>query len=82
MPNSALGTDLPPQPIDDVEAALYEKRRKIYYPREVHGWFATMRVSGAVGLLRLFYGVCWLRWDGRQLLLFDLPQRRFDVFWW
>ena len=70
-----------PSAADDVEATLYEKRRKIY-PREVHGWFATMRVVGAVGLLGLFYGVCWLRWDGRQLLLFDLPARRFDVFWW
>ena len=68
-------------PDDDVEASLYEKRRKIY-PREVHGWFATMRVTGALGLLGLFYGVCWLHWDGRQLLLFDLPVRRFNVFWW
>ena len=66
---------------DDVEASLYEKRQKIY-PREVHGWFATMRVSGALGLLGLFYGVCWLRWDERQLLLFDLPARKFNVFWW
>ena len=71
----------PRPPDDDVEASLYEKRRKIY-PREVHGWFATMRVGGAAGLLGLFYGVCWLRWDERQLLLFDLPARRFNVFWW
>ena len=68
-------------PVDDVEASLYEKREKIY-PREVHGWFATMRISGALGLLGLFYGVCWLRWDERQLLLFDLPARKFNVFWW
>ena len=48
----------------------------------MHGWFATMRVTGAVMLLGLFYGVCWLRWDERQLLLFDLPARKFNVFWW
>ena len=66
---------------DEAQASLYEKRRHIY-PREVHGWFATWRVAGVVGLLGLFYGVCWLRWEGRQLLLFDLPARRFDVFWW
>ena len=71
----------PRSPVDEVEASLYEKRRHIY-PREVHGWFETWRVTGAVGLLGLFYGVCWLRWDGRQLLLFDLPARRFNVFWW
>ena len=77
----AVASDPPAPPVDDVEASLYEKRQKIY-PREVHGWFATMRVAGAVGLLGLFYGVCWLRWDERQLLLFDLPARRFNVFWW
>ena len=71
----------PPPLADDLEASLYEKHQKIY-PREVHGWFATMRVTGAVGLLGLFYGVCWLNWDERQLLLFDLPARRFNVFWW
>ena len=51
----------PPPLADDLEASLYEKHQKIY-PREVHGWFATMRVTGAVGLLGLFYGVCWLNW--------------------
>ena len=80
-PPAASSTRSRPPPVDDVEAALYEKRQKIY-PREVHGWFATMRVSGALALLGLFYGVCWLRWDGRQLLLFDLPARKFNVFWW
>ena len=68
-------------PAGDIEVSLYEKREKIY-PREVHGWFAAMRVVAAAALLGLFYGVCWLRWDGRQLLLFDLPARKFHVFWW
>ena len=86
MPVSSPSPELPvavpvPPPPDDLEASLYEKHQKIY-PREVHGWFATMRVTGAVGLLGLFYGVCWLNWDERQLLLFDLPARRFNVFWW
>ncbi len=65
--------------LDETEASLYAKREKIY-PREVHGWFATMRVTAVLVLLGLFYGVCWLRWDGKQLLLFDLPGRKFHVF--
>ena len=81
VPVAASPASSAPPAADDVEASLYEKRQKIY-PREVHGWFATMRVTGAVALLGLFYGVCWLRWDGRQLLLFDLPAREFNVFWW
>ncbi|MDH3316039.1 MAG: cytochrome c oxidase accessory protein CcoG [Gammaproteobacteria bacterium] len=66
---------------DDVERSLYAKREKVY-PREVHGVFAALRVTAVLVLLGLFYGVCWLRWDGKQLLLFDLPGRKFHVFGW
>jgi polyferredoxin len=33
-------------------------------------------------LLCGFYALPWLRWDGRQALLLDLPGRRFDLFGW
>lgn len=33
-------------------------------------------------LLAGFYALPWLRWDGRQALLFDLAARRFDLFGW
>jgi cytochrome c oxidase accessory protein FixG len=66
---------------DEVERSLYARREKIY-PREVHGVFAALRVAAVFILLGLFYGVCWMRWDGQQLLLFDLPQRKFHVFFW
>jgi len=62
-----------------VEQSLYAQRERIY-PREVHGVFATMRVLAVVLLLGLFYGVLWLHWDGQQLVLFDLPARRFHIF--
>ncbi|MCP5151090.1 MAG: cytochrome c oxidase accessory protein CcoG [Ectothiorhodospiraceae bacterium] len=65
--------------VDDVEKSLYARRQKIY-PREVHGVFATLRVTAVLVLLGLFYGVAWLSWDGQQLLLFDLPARQFHVF--
>ena len=31
-------------------------------------------------LLGMFYVFPWLRWDGRQAVLFDLPARKFHVF--
>jgi cytochrome c oxidase accessory protein FixG len=69
---------------DDVEKELYAKRQKIY-PREVHGLFAALRTTGVLVLLGLFYIVPWLQWDGRQAVLFDLPERKFYilnmVFW-
>ena len=33
-------------------------------------------------LLASFYALPWLRWDGRQAVLFDLSARRFDLFGW
>ena len=33
-------------------------------------------------LLAGFYLLPWLRWEGRQALLFDLTARRFDLFGW
>ncbi len=62
----------------EVQRSLYAKREKIY-PREVHGLFATLRVSAVLVLLGLFYGVPWLSWGGQQLVLFDLPGRRFHI---
>lgn len=72
---------LPPRPPSDTETeqSLYAKREKIY-PREVHGLYARLRVAGALLLLGIYYGLPWLRWDGRQAVLFDLPERKFYIF--
>ncbi|MEN8176079.1 MAG: cytochrome c oxidase accessory protein CcoG [Pseudomonadota bacterium] len=72
-----------PEPALDqeVEQSLYKKREKIY-PREVHGVFARLRTLAMVALLGLYYGIPWLQWDDRQLVLFDLPARKFYIFGW
>ena len=59
---------------EQVEQSLYAKSEKIY-PREVHGLFARLRVLGVLGLLGIYYILPWLRWDGHQALLLDLPVR-------
>lgn len=69
------------EPVDSIQQSLYAKRQKVY-PREVHGLFAYLRVLSVAVLLGLFYGVAWLRWDGRQAVLFDLPARKFYIFGW
>lgn len=63
----------------ETEQSLYQKRQKIY-PREVHGLFAALRTMGVVVLLGLYYILPWLQWDGRQAVLFDLPERKFYIF--
>ncbi|MGE3774153.1 MAG: cytochrome c oxidase accessory protein CcoG [Gammaproteobacteria bacterium] len=72
-----LKSSAPPAP--DPNDALYEKSRKIY-PRQVHGLFATARVTAATVLLGIFYLLPWVQWDGRQAVLFDLPARKFHLF--
>jgi len=69
---------------ESIEQSLYQKRKKIY-PREVHGLFATLRTLGVASLLGFYYIMPWLLWDGRQAILFDLPDRKFYIlgmiFW-
>ena len=58
---------------------LYRSEDKIY-PREVKGRFARLRRLAMFVLLGLFYVGPWLTWDGRQAVLFDLPERKFYIF--
>ena len=64
---------------EQVVQTLYAKQEKIY-PREVHGVFARLRTLGVLGLLGIYYVTPWLRWDGHQAVLFDLPARKFHIF--
>jgi cytochrome c oxidase accessory protein FixG len=59
--------------------SLYAKQIKIY-PRSVHGWFSKWRWALVWFTQLLFYGLPWLRWNGRQAMLFDLGARRFYLF--
>lgn len=61
------------------EAEMYAAREKIH-PREVKGPFQTLRNAAVVVLLGIFYGLPWVTWDGRQAVLFDLPERQFHIF--
>ncbi|MBS0376368.1 MAG: cytochrome c oxidase accessory protein CcoG [Proteobacteria bacterium] len=63
----------------DEPVAFYAKHVKIY-PREVAGRFDRLRRVAVLALLGLYYLVPWLRWDGRQAVLFDLPARKFYIF--
>ncbi|MGY3265018.1 4Fe-4S dicluster domain-containing protein [Lysobacter sp. HA35] len=63
----------------DEPSGLYVTERKVY-PRSVSGPLARLRVIAVAWLLGMFYVFPWLRWDGRQAVLFDLPARKFHVF--
>lgn len=58
---------------------LYAKQPKIY-PREINGRFQRWRKAAVFWLLGMFYLFPWISIGGQQLVLFDLPARRFHVF--
>jgi polyferredoxin len=58
---------------------FYVSERKVY-PRDVAGRFAHLRIAAVFWLLGMYYLFPWMRWEGRQAVLFDLPARKFHVF--
>lgn len=58
---------------------IIEKREKIY-PRRVRGRFRTIRWAVTAVCLGIYLILPWLRYDGRQAVLFDIPDRKFYIF--
>ena len=59
--------------------SLYEKHKKVY-PRSVTGLFANWRWGMVWFTQLIFYGTCWLEWNGRQAVLFHIIERKFYLF--
>lgn len=62
-----------------IDRDLYARRQQIY-PREVHGLFAWLRNIAVLILLGAYYLTPWIRWNGQQAILLDLPDRKFHFF--
>ncbi len=60
-------------------SAMYASEAKIH-PRETDGPLQRLRIAAVFWLLGMFYAFPWFNWDGRQMVLFDLPARKFHVF--
>ncbi len=60
---------------------LYAKREKIQ-ARSISGFFQNIRIITIWATLGLYFLLPWVTWNGRQALLFDLPERKFYIFWW
>ena len=58
---------------------LYASREKIY-TRAFTGFFRNLRLAGGALLFLLYFGTVWLTWNGRQAVLWDLPERKFYIF--
>ena len=58
---------------------LYQAKTKVY-PRAIDGMFNRWRWVLLFATQLVFYGLPWLQWGGRQMVLFDLGARRFYLF--
>jgi cytochrome c oxidase accessory protein FixG len=58
---------------------LFASEAKVY-PRSIDGLFARWRWFFVALTQIIFYGLCWLPWNGRQAVLFDIDAHRFYIF--
>jgi cytochrome c oxidase accessory protein FixG len=59
--------------------SLFEEQKTIYM-RAVTGVFNNWRWIMVFVTQALFYGLCWIDWNGRQAVLFHLIERKFYIF--
>ncbi|MFW1676253.1 cytochrome c oxidase accessory protein CcoG [Pontibacter sp. JAM-7] len=72
-------TPKPPKKDSVEHFDLYAKREHIYV-KNYTGLFKKFRQLSSFLMLLMFFGFSWISWDGRQAVLFDLPNRQFHVF--
>tara|TARA_R110002049_G_scaffold49267_7_gene141169 strand:- start:576 stop:1985 length:1410 start_codon:yes stop_codon:yes gene_type:complete len=81
-PNRIDLEEIAPAEVGEID--LYQHREKIY-TRKIEGFFQRIRLFSGWPLLLGYLLLPWLYWDGRQAVLFDLPERKFDIlgltFW-
>ncbi len=65
---------------DSTVLNLYEKREKIF-TRSVEGFYQRLRLFTGWPLLLGYFLSPWLMIEGRQAIFFDLPERKFHIFW-
>ncbi len=59
--------------------SFYEAHKKVY-PRSISGYFMRWRWFMVWVTQLVFYGLPWLQWGERQMVLFDIGARRFYFF--
>ncbi|HMW16360.1 MAG TPA: cytochrome c oxidase accessory protein CcoG [Accumulibacter sp.] len=79
MTDLASNKARPPKAVPIKVVGLYEKHKTVY-ARSVSGTFNTWRWVMVFITQALFYGLCWLEWNGRQAVLFHIVERKFYIF--
>lgn len=83
-PRTIPVNDQSPNPVKMVNGEmidLYAKKDKIQ-ARSIDGFFQNIRIITIWVTMAIYLILPWVTWDGRQALLFDLPNRHFYIFGW
>ena len=81
---TSIKEDKAPKKVIPIQAAdqprsFYEAHKRVY-PRSISGLFMRWRWALVFLTQIIFYGLPWLEWGQRQMVLFDLGARRFYLF--
>jgi len=81
---TSVQEERPPKKVIPIHAgpqarSFYEAHQRIY-PRSISGFFMRWRWAMVLLTQLVFYGLPWLEWGQRQMVLFDLGARRFYLF--
>ncbi|MGS2723875.1 cytochrome c oxidase accessory protein CcoG [Porticoccus sp. GXU_MW_L64] len=60
---------------------LYQSAEKVY-TRKIKGFFSNLQRWSWLPLLGAYFLLPWIQFDGRQIVWFDLIERKFYVFHW
>ncbi|MCP1660720.1 cytochrome c oxidase accessory protein CcoG [Neisseria perflava] len=50
------------------------------HPKKAEGRFAKLRIAAVLATQFVFFVIPWFNWNGRQAVLFDIPERHFYIF--
>ena len=75
-----IATDKVDENVDSTAFNLYEKREKIY-TRQIEGLYQNIRLFTGWPLLLGYFLIPWFSINDHQAILFDLPERKFHIFW-
>jgi len=75
-----IATDKSDENVDSTTFNLYEKREKIF-TRRIEGFYQNIRLFTGWPLLLGYFLTPWISVNGHQAILFDLPERKFHIFW-
>ena len=50
------------------------------HPKKAEGRFAKLRIAAVLATQFVFYVIPWFNWNGRQAVIFNIPDRHFFIF--